>query len=160
MIIRQAKTTDRPEIARLLTGVINHGGYTALSLENMDAYVVSKVEDYARDTSFIVAEDDGILGFQYLTCYGGNAAHVADIATFSDINRRKGGIGRALMNATELRCLQKGYRKITARIRGDNDNGLPFYEKMGFRRVGVFERHSLIEGKYVDQVLMEKHLRA
>ena len=159
MIIRQAVIADQPEIARVLTGVITHGGYTALTLENMEAYVVSKLETYARDTSFMVAEDNGIIGFQYLTCYGGNASHVADIATFSDITRRQSGIGRALMNATQERCLQVGYRKITARIRGDNDNGLPFYEKMGFRRVGVFEKHSLIEGKYVDQVLMEKHLK-
>jgi len=103
----------------------------------------------------VVAETDRVIGFQYVSPYPGASAHVGDIATFSEIGLRQTGIGRALFEETLIRAREQGFSKITARIRGDNTNGLPYYAKMGFREVGIYRAHTLIDGKLVDQVLTE-----
>jgi len=153
--IRDAKASDAPAIRAILEGVIDHGGLTALTKDAIDAAVTSKITQYVETGSFIVAETDRVIGFQYTNPYPGASSHVADIATFSEIGLRQTGIGRALFEETKDRLKSKGFSKITARIRGDNTNGLPYYAKMGFRHVGIYEAHTLIDGNLVDQVLTE-----
>jgi len=151
--LRKAKPSDSAEIERILVGIIEHGGLTALTAPNIG--VTSKIPEYCRTGSFIVAESDRLLGFQYLSPYPGASSHVADIATFAEIGLRKSGIGRALFAETCEEARHKKFRKITARIRGDNQDGLGYYPKMGFQIVGTYKDHSKIDGQYVDQVLME-----
>ncbi len=158
--IRTATVGDAAAIEGILAPIVAHGGLTALRAEDVEAAVTSKIASYAESGSFLVAETDRIIGFQYLSPYPGKSAHVADIATFADINQRQSGIGRALFVETRKIALSRNFHKITARIRADNADGLPYYERMGFRRVGVYERHTLIDDKYVDQVLMELILDA
>lgn len=153
--IRDASPDDANEIERILIGVIDHGGLTALTAEQIKPAVTSKITQYLETGVFIVAVSDRIIGFQYAHPYPGLSQHVLDIATFTDITLRQTGIGRLMISETIARARQKGYHKITARIRGDNTNGIPYYTRSGFRHVGTYKDHSLIDGKHVDQVLTE-----
>ncbi len=155
LTIRTATPQDAADIRTILTELIALGGLTALKLDQIEPYVTSKIEDYVENGSFIVAEADHVVGFQYLHPYPGASAHVGDIATFARRDARQTGIGRALFEQTSQIAAAKGFHKITARIRGDNSNGLPYYARMGFREVGVYRDHTQIDGKLVDQVLME-----
>ncbi len=152
---RDATAQDADAIADILKGIIAHGGLTALTVDAIAPAVTDKIAHCVNAGSFKVACMPHVIGFQYMSPYPGLSAHVGDIATFADINTRKSGIGRALFEATKDTARTQGFHKITARIRGDNHNGLPFYAAIGFREVGVYRDHSLIDGKYVDQVLME-----
>lgn len=153
--VRNAIAADAPAIHEILVGVISHGGLTALSIDDISPFVTSKIEEYVQTGSFIVAETDRVIGFQYLSPYPGLSGHVADIATFSEMGLRQTGIGRMMFQETRRIARQKGFLKITARIRGDNSNGIPYYSKMGFREVGIYRNHTRIDGKLTDQVLTE-----
>lgn len=155
LYVRDANPDDAPAITAILEEVVAHGGLTALTRQTIAPAVTDKIENYVQTGTFKVACTPDVVGFQYLSPYTGLSAHVADIATFANITTRQSGIGRTLFEATKKSARQKGFRKITARIRGDNHNGLPFYAAMGFREVGIYRDHSLIDGNYVDQVLME-----
>lgn len=154
-LIRNAKPDDAAEIERILLGIIDHGGLTALTKDKIASAVCSKIPDYVAKGVFIVAQTDRLIGFQYMNPYPGASAHVGDIATFAEIGLRKTGIGRAMFEETKRQAREKGFRKITARIRGDNTDGRAYYPKMGFREVGIYKDHTRIDGKFVDQVLTE-----
>jgi len=51
-----------------------------------------------------------------------------------------------------------GYEKIFAYVRGDNPSALATYQKHGFEIIGTAKKHAKIDGKYIDEILIEKFL--
>jgi phosphinothricin acetyltransferase len=72
--------------------------------------------------------------------------------------RRGCGVGSALLRALEQEARTGGFRKIVLHALNRNEHGKRLYRKMGFREVGVFREHGIIDGQYVDVVTMEKLL--
>ena len=54
------------------------------------------------------------------------------------------------------RARQKGYEKFFTYVRADNEAGLQTYLRQGFRIVGSAERHAKIDGRYIDEIVIEK----
>jgi L-amino acid N-acyltransferase YncA len=84
--------------------------------------------------------------------------HVGEIATFVALSLRRRGIGAALSRATLAAASGLGYRKVVATISADNPDAQAFYAGQGFRVVGKAERHALVRGQYVDEILAERWL--
>ncbi len=65
------------------------------------------------------------------------------------------GIGQAMLQA--LIDWAKGtgiIRKMNLRVTTYNTAGIALYEKMGFKKVGIITRDMMINGKFVDTILM------
>ena len=84
--------------------------------------------------------------------------HVGVISTFVALDAQRQGVGRQLSAATFAAARELGFRKLSATIRADNPAALAFYQGLGFRVIGVAQRHALLRGQYVDEVLAEKWL--
>ncbi|KEZ65791.1 GCN5 family acetyltransferase, partial [Pseudomonas syringae pv. syringae FF5] len=69
------------------------------------------------------------------------------------------GIGQALLSALVQHCEAGGWRQMIAVI-GNSQNiaSLRLHERLGFRRVGVFESVGFKHGRWVDTVLMQRML--
>ncbi|MEO9275184.1 GNAT family protein [Marinomonas sp. 5E14-1] len=52
----------------------------------------------------------------------------------------------------------KGYLKLFAYVRGDNERALAVYLKQGFKVVGTAKKHARVKGVFLDEVLIEKWL--
>ncbi|MBV9449804.1 MAG: GNAT family N-acetyltransferase [Streptosporangiaceae bacterium] len=86
-------------------------------------------------------------------------AHVSGIAGLAVIPDARGrGVASALLAAAEQHARDHGARKLSLRVLSSNDAALRLYERCGFRREGTLREEFLIEGRYVDDVLMAKHL--
>jgi ribosomal protein S18 acetylase RimI-like enzyme len=72
---------------------------------------------------------------------------------------RRRGVGSLLLQAAEARARAAGARKLALRVLSSNDPAIRLYERHGFTREGVLVSEFLINGAYVDDVLMAKHLR-
>ena len=72
---------------------------------------------------------------------------------------RRKGIAAALMSAAEQHALAAGARKLSLRVFGTNDPAIRLYERLGFEREGILRSEFLIDGSYVDDILMAKHLQ-
>jgi L-amino acid N-acyltransferase YncA len=83
---------------------------------------------------------------------------VAVIGTYVDLKERQRGIGTRLFEATLEAARRKGYEKIFTFVRSDNVASLIFYLKLGFRIIGTVQRQVKLEGKYIDEVLIERLL--
>ncbi|MEV7995856.1 GNAT family N-acetyltransferase [Streptomyces sp. NPDC086077] len=71
---------------------------------------------------------------------------------------RGGGVGRALLRAVQDEARRQGARRLTLRVLGHNTPARGLYEAEGFVVEGVLPEEFLLDGKYVDDVLMGRAL--
>ncbi|WP_183154262.1 GNAT family N-acetyltransferase [Streptomyces shenzhenensis] len=110
----------------------------------------------------LVAELDGVLvGYIRLALSTSLAcnAHVRQIQGLAVAESARGaGIGRALLRAVQDEARRRGARRITLRVLGHNTRARRLYESEGFAVEGVLPGEFLLDGTYVDDVLMGRPL--
>lgn len=84
--------------------------------------------------------------------------HVADISVYAARAARGRGVGTALLAALEERARQIGYHKLVLAGFPSNQPALRLYTRRGFRTVGIYREQGLLDGRWVDVILMEKIL--
>ncbi|MBE4372865.1 GNAT family N-acetyltransferase, partial [Vibrio parahaemolyticus] len=105
--------------------------------------------------------DSTVIGFQNIEPFAQYTKafdHVGIIGTFVSENARGQGVAKELFNSTFEVAKQKGYEKLFAYVRSDNERALAAYLKQGFEIVGTAKKHAKVRGEYVDEVLIEKFL--
>ncbi|MEU8823707.1 GNAT family N-acetyltransferase [Streptomyces sp. NPDC048636] len=86
-------------------------------------------------------------------------AHVRQIQGLAVDERARGrGVARALLAAAYERARRAGATRITLRVLGPNTPARRLYASEGFVEEGVLPGEFLIEGAYVDDVLMGRRL--
>jgi ribosomal protein S18 acetylase RimI-like enzyme len=87
--------------------------------------------------------------------------HVLEVKGLAvDPAHRGRGIGRRLMAAAAQAAAAQGARRLTLRVLAHNDAARRVYEASGFRVEGVLREEFLLDGRYVDDVLMALDLPA
>jgi L-amino acid N-acyltransferase YncA len=84
--------------------------------------------------------------------------HVGTLGTYVDLEMRQQGVSKRLFAATLEAARQKGYEKAFTFVRADNPAALQAYLDQGFVVVGNAKRQAKIDGRYIDEILIEKHL--
>ncbi|MFG3363684.1 GNAT family N-acetyltransferase [Streptomyces sp. NPDC090032] len=110
----------------------------------------------------LVAELDGRLAgyvrIAYPTALAANT-HVRQIQGLAvAADARGAGIGRALVRAALEHARKAGARRMTLRVLGHNAPARALYESEGFTVEGVLPEEFLLDGTYVDDVLMGQAL--
>ncbi|MFD7665988.1 GNAT family N-acetyltransferase [Streptomyces sp. NPDC059788] len=86
-------------------------------------------------------------------------AHVRQIQGLAvDTWARGRGVARTLLDAACAQAMDEGARRVTLRVLGHNTPARRLYESAGFRVEGVLPEEFLLEGEYVDDVMMGKAL--
>jgi ribosomal protein S18 acetylase RimI-like enzyme len=70
------------------------------------------------------------------------------------------GVGRELLRAAADEARGRGARRLTLRVLGTNAGARALYEACGFTVEGVLRDEFLLDGRYVDDVLMALDLSA
>jgi L-amino acid N-acyltransferase YncA len=163
--IRDAQIDDAEAIVGLLNPIIALRSCTALdtliTIEEQRRFI----RDFPSRGIFHVAVDsttDHIVGFQDVSPFADYTHafdHVGVIGTYVALDRHRQGIAAKLFAATFEVARRKGYEKIFTYVRADNDAGLRTYLGQGFRIVGTAERHAKIDGRYIDEIVIEKFLQ-
>jgi ribosomal protein S18 acetylase RimI-like enzyme len=82
-------------------------------------------------------------------------AHVMTVRGLAvEPGRRGEGIGRRLVEAAVAAARGRGARRLTLRVLGPNAAARAVYEACGFVVEGVLREEFLLDGRYVDDVLM------
>ena len=110
----------------------------------------------------IVAEDGRgeVVGWGSLNVFNPRDAYrsVADFSVYVDRACRGTGAGRALLARLIALGREHGFHKLVLSAFPTNAGGMALYERMGFRTVGVYREQGLLDGKWVDTIIMEKLL--
>jgi ribosomal protein S18 acetylase RimI-like enzyme len=72
---------------------------------------------------------------------------------------RRRGVGRALVDAAVAEARARGARRLTLRVLSHNEAALALYESAGFVVEGVQHEEFLLDGRYVDDLLMALDLQ-
>lgn len=162
--IRNVRVGDAEQILAILNPIIAARCYTAMDT----LFSVEAERDFIRTFPargiFLAALDttsNRIVGFQNVSPFGSFTHafdHIGVIGTYVDLDRRRQGIASRLFAATYDAARRKGYEKFFTYVRADNHAALETYLRQGFRIVGTAERHAKIDGKYLDEVLIEQLL--
>jgi L-amino acid N-acyltransferase YncA len=159
--IRDVRNEDAEAIAAILNPIIAARCYTALDTEVTVAQEQEFIRNFPERGIFLAAVDTSnrIVGFQDVSPFADFTHafdHVGVIGTFVDLERRRQGIATQLFAATFEAARRKGYEKFFTYVRADNEAGLKAYLRQGFRIVGRAERQARIDGRYIDEVIIEK----
>jgi L-amino acid N-acyltransferase YncA len=109
----------------------------------------------------IVAErESSVAGWGSLNVFNAREAYrfVADFSVYVDRAFRGTGVGRALLARLVELGREHGYHKLVLSAFPTNTGGMALYEKMGFRTVGLYKEQGLLDGRWIDTVVMEKLL--
>jgi L-amino acid N-acyltransferase YncA len=109
----------------------------------------------------VVLEDAGELiawagtsGYRPRECY----ASIAEVSVYVARAARRRGAGRQVLEALFDAARRAGFHKLVSRVFPENVASLGMIESLGFRRVGIYQRHGKLDGVWRDVVVVEKLL--
>lgn len=156
---------DAEGMVALLNPIIRAGCYTAITKEvdvaGQKEWVAGQVADAKAIFHVAVDETGRVVGMQDLepfSPFAGSFDHVGVMGTFVAMDCHRRGIGAQLFQAMFAAAKAKGYEKLFAYVRADNEAGLRAYRGQGFEVIGTAKRHCKIGDKYIDEVMIEKFL--
>ncbi|HCG6405247.1 TPA: GNAT family N-acetyltransferase [Vibrio parahaemolyticus] len=164
LVVRQVTLDDAEGITNVLNPIIIEGLYTVLDTTFTPEEEKEFIAQFPERGVFTVAlsgSDSTVIGFQNIEPFAQYTKafdHVGIIGTFASENARGQGVSKELFNSTFEVAKQKGYEKLFAYVRSDNERALAAYLKQGFEIVGTAKKHAKVRGEYVDEVLIEKFL--
>jgi L-amino acid N-acyltransferase YncA len=84
--------------------------------------------------------------------------HVVDFSIYVAREARGQGVGRVLLPRVVDEARRLGYHKMVLAAFPTNEAGMRLYEAMGFSRVGIYREQGLLDGQWVDVIVMEQIL--
>ena len=110
-----------------------------------------------RTATLLALVDGGIAGTLSLwTGVYSRSAHEAGLGVAVRREYWQSGIGFRLMAAAEDWVQARRLHRLALWVYGHNARALRFYDRFGFRREAVARRHTLIDGRLADHILMAK----
>ena len=85
-------------------------------------------------------------------CYAG----IADFSVYVARAMRGRGAGRVALGALVDAARDAGFWKLVSRVFIENTASRALMASMGFREVGIYEKHAQLDGKWRNVVIVEK----
>lgn len=164
MKIRGATGDDAAAIARIYNqGIEDRVATLETQLRTPEERAEWLAARGPRHPVLVATDHDGaVVGWGSLNPFNPRPAydHVADFSVYVAREQRGHGIGDAMLGALEERALALGYHKLVLAAFPSNAPGMRLYERHGFVTVGIYREQGMLDGRWVDVVIMEKLLRA
>ena len=114
----------------------------------------------ARHPVLVAEEAGSVIGWGSLNQFNPRAAydHVAEFSVYVRRSSRGSGVGRRLLERLIEVAREIGYHKMVLAAFEWNVSGIALYTRMGFRHVGIYREQGLLDGRWVDTIIMEKLL--
>ncbi|HSR51823.1 MAG TPA: GNAT family protein [Acidobacteriota bacterium] len=158
--IRKASVEDAAEVVAVINTVIAEGGLTLFdkpfSVDQERRFIASLDE---RSALFVAQSPQGIVGVQSVdgfSDYSASGRHVATIGTWLLPEARGSGAATLLARESFRFARANGYEKVVIQVLAENARALAFYRKLGFQSIGTARRHVKLNGRYHDEVFLER----
>ena len=161
LMVRNATAADAAAIATIYNqGIIDR----IATLETVERTPEERVAWLAargpRHPVLVAERERVVVGWGSLNPFNPRKAYeyVADFSVYVERAWRGKGVGSALLRALIARAEQLGYHKMVLSAFPWNALGMALYQKYGFRTVGIYKEQGLLDGQWVDTIIMEKIL--
>lgn len=160
--IRDATPADAGAIARIYNqGIEDRVATLETELRSPEERAEWLATHGPRHPVLVAVDSDGIaLGWGSLNVFNPRRAydHVVDFSLYVAREHRGRGIGDALLGALEARARSLGYHKLVLAAFPTNLPGRHLYERHGFALVGIYHEQGMLDGHWIDVMVMEKIL--
>ena len=163
-VVRPVEPKDAEQVAGLLNAVITAGCYTVFDKPfsvQAECEYIERLPPRGLLLAAVEPETGRIVGFQSMepfAAYTQAFDHVGVLGTYVAENYRRKGVARRLFQETFAIAKEKGYEKIFTFVRADNRAALATYLAQGFSTIGRAKRHAKVNGRYIDEILIERFL--
>lgn len=165
LIIAKAKPEDAKEIIEYLNIV---GGESDNLLFGSNGFhmTVEQESNYIKNfngsdkSCMLVGHIDGMIASVVsLSGFGRERiAHRGEIAVSVRKDYWNSGVGTAMMKELIQFAKDVKIEVIGLEVKADNDRAIHLYEKLGFHKIGTYEKFFKIDGNYYDSELMNLYL--
>jgi len=112
-----------------------------------------------RHPIVVVEQEDGtIAAFASTSAYRTREAYagIADYSVYVARHLRGRGAGRVAMEALIDAAREAGFWKLVSRVFVENTASRKLMASLGFREVGIYEKHARLDGRWRDVVIVER----
>ena len=88
-------------------------------------------------------------------CYAG----IAEFSVYVAREHRRSGAGQMALEALVQAAQQMGFWKLVSRVFVENTASRRLLAALGFREVGIYQKHAQLDGEWRDVVIVERLLR-
>ena len=158
MNARLATTADAAAIARIYNQGIDERAAT-FETRHRTAADVERWFDGVHPI-VVVENGDEVVAFASTStyrprdCYAG----IAEFSVYADRTLRGKGAARIAMQALFEEARRAGFWKLVSRVFPENAASRGLLQSLGFREVGVYEKHAQLDGVWRDVVIVEKRI--
>jgi phosphinothricin acetyltransferase len=160
MIPRLANPNDAPSMAAIYNEGIEDRVATFETRPRTAEEVGGWFDD--RHPIVVVEQDGGIVAFASTStyrprdCYAG----IAEVSVYVARAFRGRGAGRVALSELIREAKARGFWKLVSRVFPENRASRALIASLGFREVGIYEKHGQLDGQWRDVVIVERHLLA
>ena len=151
-----------PEDAEAIVSIYNEGIEERVATFETRPRSVKDIGGWFGDEHpTVVVEGDGsIIAFATTSAYSARECYagVAEFSVYAAREARGRGAGRMAMGALIEAAERSSFHKLVSRVFVGNAPSRGLLHTLGFREVGVYERHSRLDGIWKDVVILERHL--
>jgi L-amino acid N-acyltransferase YncA len=111
----------------------------------------------------VVAEDEGqVIAFAAASSYRPRECYkgIAEASVYVARNARLRGAGRKVLQALITICEQAGSWKLVSRVFPENTASRRLIGSLGFREVGMYEKHGQLDGVWRDVIIVERLIQS
>lgn len=157
--IRRATPEDASAIAEIYNqGIIERIATFEAEPRTPEAMRAWIAEHDERHPALVVEVDGRVAGWASISTYRPRACYagIGEYSIYIDRAARDRGLGKVLLQALIDEAERQGYWKLLSRIFPENVASLKLCDALGFRRVGLYEKHAQLDGVWRDVVIVER----
>ncbi len=115
-----------------------------------------------RHPIVVVEEEGQVVAFASTSTYRARECYagIAEVSVYVARNFRRRGAGRVALSEMIKQAQAKGFWKLVSRVFVENQASRKMIASLGFREVGIYEKHGKLDGIWRDVVIVERHLVA
>ena len=151
----------RRDDAAAMAEIYNQGIEDRIATFETDLRSAADVDgwfDTALALVVVVDADDTVMGYAVAHPYADRCCYrgIGEFSVYVRRSARGRGVGRAAMAGLIDAARDAGLWKLLSRIFPDNLASLALMRRLGFREVGVHEKHGKLDGVWKDTVIVER----
>lgn len=154
--VRDARPSDAGAIARIYNQSIEERAATFETRRRSASELLGWFG--GRHPVVVVEDTSGVIAFAATSAYSDRECYagVAEFSVYVAREARGRGAGRLAMEALIRRAEQAGFWKLHSRVFVENRASFGLLRSLGFREVGVCEKHGKLDGVWRDVVVVER----
>jgi L-amino acid N-acyltransferase YncA len=106
----------------------------------------------------VVENDSEIIAFASTSAYSARECYtgIAECSAYVKRDKRGRGAGRLVLEGIIRSAEEAGFWKLVSRVFVDNEASRALIGSLGFREVGIYEKHAKLDGIWRDVIIVER----